>query len=120
MPTLSQSRAKLKRELLTELQDDYVGLWEVTRLVGDALGTSDAAVIQDITERVLFDMLMAGLIRPGLAKDDGSFEPWSLEPERAALRITKELREVGGTPRLGEIAWFDLTPRGERVAARPM
>ena len=68
--------ADLEREVLEEMKDDYVGLWEIARLVGTELGTEDEPTIRENTLHIVENMMMYGLIRPGIAKDDGEFEPW--------------------------------------------
>jgi hypothetical protein len=109
--------ADLEREVLEEMKDDYVGLWEIARLVGAELDTEDEPTIRDNTLHVVENMIMHGLIRPGAAKDNGEFEPWAEDPGRAILRIDAEWEDLGRMPGLGEGAWFDLTDYGERVAA---
>ncbi len=117
MATLSTRKAEdLERIILEELTDDYLGVWEVARLARDELGTEDEALVREGAMSVIETMLMHGLIRPGLAKSDGRFEGWELDPGRAVLRIREEWERLGRTPTLGEIAWFDLTDYGEKVA----
>ncbi len=117
MATLSTAKAeRLERMILEELTDDYLGMWEVAQLVRDELGTEDDAEVRESTIGVLETMLMHGLIRPGLARSDGRFEAWALDPGRAALRISEEWERLGRMPTLGEIAWLDLTDYGEKVA----
>ena len=117
MATLSTSKAEgLERIILQELTDDYLGMWDVAQLARDELETEDDRVIFESTISVLETMLMHGLIRPGRARSDGRFEAWELDPGRAALRIREEWKRLGRIPTLGEIAWFDLTDHGEKVA----
>jgi hypothetical protein len=65
---------------------------------------------------VVENMIMHGLIRPGFAKDDGKFEPWTEDAGPPLLRISEEWEKLGRTPTLGDLAWFDLTDYGEKVA----
>jgi hypothetical protein len=117
MATLSTSKAEgLERMILEELIEDYLGLWEVARLVREELETEDEASVRESAMRVIETMLMHGLIRPGLARSDGGFEAWELDTGSAALRIGEEWERLGRMPALGEIAWFDLTNYGEKVA----
>ena len=117
MASLSATKAEeLEREILEELTDDYLGMWEIVRLVRDKLGTEDAAAVRESTMRLIETMLMHGLIRPGLARNDGTFDAWDLDPGRASAEIEHRWEELGRMPSLGEIAWFDLTPYGEKVA----
>lgn len=114
-PTLTQGEAeRLRREILAELADDYVGLWEVAWMVATELGSEDAAAVRENTMRLVEGMLLRGLIRPGLAREDGGFDPWPTGPEDFVLALKERWDAVGGRlPTLGEIAWFDSTPRGQ-------
>jgi hypothetical protein len=117
MATLSTSKAEgLERIILRELTDDYLGMWDVAQLARDELETEDDTIFFESTMSVIETMLGQGLIRPGLARSDGRFEAWELAPGRAALRIREEWELLGRIPTLGEIAWFDLTDYGEKVA----
>jgi hypothetical protein len=117
MTTLSTDKSEgLERMILEELTDDYLGMWEVAQLVRDELGTEDAIEVREYALGVLETMLMHGLIRPGLARSDGRFDAWELDPGRAALRISDEWKRLGRMPTLGDIAWLDLTDYGEKVA----
>lgn len=121
MTTLSTSKAEeLERRILEELADDYLGMWEVVGLVRDGLGsaTGDASSVRESTMALLETMLMHGLVRPGLARGEGTFDPWDSGPGPALMEIERRWDELGREPVLGEIAWFDLTDYGEKVARR--
>jgi hypothetical protein len=109
----------LQREILEELQEDYIGLWEVARLVGAELDTDEEAVIHENTLHLVESMLMHGLIRPGAPTVEGDFLPWdeAENPGKSLLRISQEWERLGRLPSLGDITWFDLTDFGERYAA---
>jgi hypothetical protein len=112
-----KDRAELEREILEEMKDDYLGLWEIARLVRTELGFEDESAASETTLQIIKDMLMQGLIRPGVATDDGGFEPWSTSPGRSAMMIYDGWERLGRPPTVGDIAWFDLTDWGERVAS---
>jgi hypothetical protein len=109
--------ADLEREVLEEMRSDYVGLWEIARLVSAELGAEDEPTVREHTLGLIENMIMYGLIRPGVAKDNGGFEPWSEDTGRANLRIREEWEALGHVPEVGDVAWFDLTDHGEAVAA---
>jgi hypothetical protein len=116
--TLAAGKAeRLERELLEEMKDDYVGLWEIVRLVRSELGLEDPAAIREDTLHIIEQMLMQGWIRPGVATDAGDFEAWETDPGRALLTIGEDWDRLGRMPTVGDIAWFDLTEWGERVAS---
>jgi len=109
----------LQREILEELKEDYMGLWEIARLVSTELGTDDELAIHDNTLQIVENMLMHGLILPGVPTNEGEFLPWveARNPGKSLLRISEEWDRLGHLPSLGDIAWFDLTEYGERYAA---
>ncbi len=108
----------LKWEILEELKDDYVGAWDVAWLVADDLGTEDPTEVREYALGLLGHMLMFGEIRAGVATDEGEFEPWPGSPDESLRKITESWECLERTPALGEVAWFDLTPFGERLAAQ--
>lgn len=120
MSTLPESiTERLQREVLAELEDDYVGVWEIAHLAEEELGTTDPGEIQELVREVVSNMLMHGWIEPGYATDEGGFEPWPEEaPGRTALKISEELEALGRRPALGDVVWFNLTSYGEKVAAQ--
>jgi hypothetical protein len=116
--TLTTDKAeRLERELLEEMKDDYVGLWEIARLVRSELELEDPEAIRDDTLHIIEQMLMQGWIRPGIATDAGDFEAWDTAPGKTLLAIRAGWDKLGRIPTVGDIAWFDLTDRGERVAS---
>ena len=116
--TFAADRAeRLEHELLVEMKDDYVGVWEIARLVRSELGVDDPIGIREITLQVSEEMLMHGWIRPGVATKSGEFEPWDTNPGTTLATIVEDWEKLGRTPTVGDIAWFDLTEWGERVAS---
>jgi hypothetical protein len=116
--TFAADRAeRLEHELLEEMRDDYVGLWEVARLVRSELGVDDPARVRETTLRIIEQMLMQGWIRAGYATHDGEFEAWEVDPGTALLQIDGRWEGLGRTPTVGDIAWFDLTEWGEQIAS---
>ncbi len=117
MATLSAGKSeKLQRELLAELADDYIGLWDIARLVAEELGVEDDAAVREGTMRLVEGMLLLGLIRPGLARDDGGFDPWPTDPRASVLALNDRWNRIERPLTLGDIAWFELTPWGEKIA----
>jgi hypothetical protein len=106
--------ARLKRELLEEAAEDYVGLWAALWPLREELGIEDEAVRRKIALRVLSDLLEADLIRAGVPKGRVRFDAWDLPAEKVLERIEREWDELGREPDIGEVVWFDITERGER------
>ena len=105
----------LRNELLEDLTDDYVGVWDVARRVKREWSIEDVSEVRATAMTLLSDPIEDGFITPGLARNDGGFDAWELAPEEAVDRIRREWQELGRMPSLGDIAWFDITPRGERL-----
>ena len=116
--TFAADRAeRLEHELLEEMKDDYVGLWEIAHLVRSELGVEDPDAVREDTLHIIEEMLMQGWIRPGVATADGGFVPWQTDPGRWLLTISESWDRLGRTPTVGDVAWFDLTEWGEQVAS---
>lgn len=106
---------KVQSIFFEDLVDDYEGIWRLARMVKDALGTDDPDTVREVTLKLVGDWLSAGLIRAGIPHGyDSGFDVWSEHGEEAAERISAEWRELGRLPSLGDIAWFSITPKGER------
>jgi hypothetical protein len=115
-----KDRAALEREILEEMKDDYLGLWEIARLVSTELGFEDnETAVYETTLQILESMIMEDLIRPGVPTDDGEFKPWTTGPGRSMRTISEEWAQLGRMPTVGDVAWFDLTDWGEKVASPP-
>lgn len=100
-----------------DLLDDYEGIWRLARMVSSAIGTAEPAIVREVTLKLVKDWLVAGLVRAGVPHGyDSGFSAWPEEGEEAAARIADEWSETGRLPLLGEIAWFTITPEGERLA----
>lgn len=99
-----------------DLMDDYEGLWRLARMVKDALGTDEPEAVREVTLKLLGEWLSEGLIRSGVPHGyDSGFDSWPEQGEAAAERISAEWHELDRMPLLGDIAWFDITPKGERL-----
>lgn len=99
-----------------DLVDDYEGIWRLARMVKEALGTDDSATVREVTLKLAGDWLSADLVRAGVPHGyDSGFKAWPEEGEEAAEKVAAGWREIGGLPSLGDIAWFAITPKGERL-----
>lgn len=95
--------------------DDYEGLWVLADLVGDELDIEDAQQVREMTMGILADLLTHEWVRIGtLSGRDGRFKPWSMDVVEALEYIATEWEKLGRLPTIGEIAWFDITKKGER------
>jgi hypothetical protein len=102
MPTLKS----LKEGILTECEDDHVGLWSVARDIEEAFPDKDEAAIRDEVLHLLHDLLTAREIQAGYpTRTGGEFRPLDLSPEQVIAQIEKEW-PVGRRPTIGEGVWF--------------
>ena len=113
------SKEMLRRTLLLETADDEVGLWLVARWVRQEGDLEDEGAVREATLDLLGEMLRDGVIKAGYPDaHHRRFRPWSISAEEVITRIVKEWRALGRPPRLGEIAWFAATTKGEQEALR--
>lgn len=106
---------KLRGDLLEDLTDDYVGIWDVARRVQREWSLEEGSKIRTTAMILLSDPLEDGFIEPGLARSAGGFDAWGLSPEEAVDRLRREWTVMNATPSLGDIAWFALIPAGEHL-----
>lgn len=102
MPTLES----LKRSILTECEDDHVGLWSVIRDVEDFFPNLDELAIRDRVLTLLDELLHAHEIKAGFPSPDGRrFLALGLKPEKVVAKI-KEEWPLDRRPTIGEGVWF--------------
>src|SRR4051812_22943418 len=101
MATLHKETDLLER-ILTECEEDYVGLWSIYRQV-KAAHIADA---KTFTLALIDFLLSAGIVEAGVPDAQGGFHAWQLSPEDALQRITREWSSLGREPDIGDIVWF--------------
>jgi hypothetical protein len=109
MPTLES----LKQGILTECEEDHVGLWSVLRDVEEAFPQRDEKAVRDQVLRLLHELLAAHDIKAGFPTPDGRFRPLRAAPEEIIARIEAEW-PVGQRPTVGEGLWFTRRKRKSR------
>ncbi len=112
MPTLES----LKQSILTECDEDHVGLWSVVRDVAEAApeaGPKPPFGIQVL--RLLHELLLARDIKAGFPTPKGRFRTFAHAPEKIMEQIKAEW-PVGHRPTIGEGLWF--TRAKKRTATR--
>lgn len=73
--------------------------------------------VQEQALQVLKDLLQEDLVEAGIPhfrRED--FEAWNLSTQEIIKRINSEWGQLGRTPIVGDIVWFRLTSRGEKIA----
>ena len=90
-------------DLRAECSDDYVGLWEVVRLLRDGgMGSAESA------ERIVA-VVAALLDDPEITIGqfaDGTFREWPGNAQDRVARLERELVALGRTPDIGDVAWL--------------
>ena len=120
---------RLKRDVLKESAEDYVGLWSIIWRIRYELNDqeyppreedqADPVEVRCMTLGLVQDLLQDGLVRVGFPTLDGrGFEPWSLEPGEVTYRINLEWDALGREPNIGEVVWFTTTEKGTKEVQR--
>lgn len=110
MPTVEA----LKQSILTECQEDYVGLWSIIRDVEACFPKKDDAAIRDHVLTLLNDLLATHEIQAGLPAPDGrGFRPLRIAPDKVLARVRAEW-PAGHHPTIGEGLWFTKAKKKSR------
>ncbi len=101
-------RTDLEKMVLQACREDYVGLWELVRIVERELPGVDLVTS---TMNLIRKLLSEGLIRAGEPTSDGrGFLAWEGGVEETLSRIEFEWRRLRRKPTLGEVVWFEEAP----------
>ena len=103
---------EIKRGLVIECHDDYVGLWAVIWPLERAYPDKSDDEIREITLEMVEELLSSENIRPsdeGYYKE-GKFSPWQLSTDETIARIRDEWKRLGRKPNIGDIVWFTAWP----------
>lgn len=106
MATLHRETSLLER-ILTECEDDYVGLWSIYRKIKET-GYPDP---RGATTTLIHFLLTAGVVEAGTLDNRGTFVPFGLEADDVLRRIQAEWSKLNREPDIGDIAWFTTPVR---------
>jgi hypothetical protein len=109
MPTIES----LKQSILTECEEDHVGLWSIIRDVEEFLPKQDEAAVRDQVLRLLHELLVAHEINAGFPTAECRFRGLKAPPEKIMARIKAEW-PVGHRPTIGEGLWFTRAKKRSR------
>ena len=90
-------------EVAAEVEEDFVGLWVVARLVREDRPDADSVELRGVTADVCGALLAQGASL-GQFRPDGEFETW--DPASAVDRLLVEWNDLGRDPDIGEITWL--------------
>lgn len=96
------SRETVVAQVRDECDEDYVGMWEIHRLLAEAeTSAPDQAGILEVVDRLLAE----GEVTIGQFSD-GAFHEWPGDRAARVQRLQRELSELGRAPDIGDIAWL--------------
>ena len=95
----------LVESTLLELQQDYVGVWELFR---EAQGMHAEETAEIVVLDAVRQLMARGDIQFG-DFDGNTFTPMDLGIEGVVQKIQGELRTLGRCPDIGEIGWLRLS-----------
>jgi hypothetical protein len=113
-----ETMSAASEEILLAGLDDWVQACEVDWAVGGA-GPSTKEERLAAAIEVVGQLLRAGLMEIGDVLVGKGFVPWSLDIDAALTEV--QLRWMAleeEHPRLGDVCWLNLTPRGEEAARK--
>lgn len=104
----------LKQSILTECEEDHVGLWSVIRDAEEFFPENDEPAIRDRVLSLLHELLLAHEIQAGVPDPLGQgFCPLRIPPDKILAQIEAEW-PVGRRPTIGEGIWFTRTKKKSR------
>jgi hypothetical protein len=109
MPALES----LKQSILTECDEDHVGLRSVIRDVEEFLPQRDETAVRNQVLRLLHELLAAHEIKAGFPTREGGPRSLKVAPEKILARIEADW-PVGHRPTIGEGLWFTRAKKRNR------
>ncbi len=104
----------LKQSILTECEEDHVGLWSVIRDAEELFPKRDEASLRNQVLALLYELLRAHEIKAGFPAPNGrGFRPLRIAPEKIMARIEADW-PVGRRPTIGEGLWFTRVRKTSR------
>ena len=112
MDGVNASLDLVKEEILRELREDFVGLWEFVGRIRAHWPSANAAQVRTLVIRCVRELLAEEAIQPGFPTPDGrGFQPWAISPDETVAAIELVWDRIGREPTIGEIVWFDRASR---------
>ena len=104
----------VKQSILTECEDDHVGLWSIIRDVEESFPKKDEGAVRDRVLTLLHELLLAHEIQAGFPATNGrGFRPLQVAPDKVLARIETEW-PIGRRPTIGEGLWFTRAKKRSR------
>jgi hypothetical protein len=106
----------LKQSILTECEEDHVGLWSIIRDAEEFLPKRDEAVVRDQVLKLLHELLVPSEIQAGYPTADGRFRPLTEASDKVLARLEADW-PMGHRPTIGEGLWFTRAKKERRKKA---
>jgi len=106
MPSQLWSNEEYVEALLSDIENDYLGLWEVSHLLHGP-GVPTVAARRELGMNLVRDLVSQHGLIPGFLTE-GGFVLWLIDPIDAVARIDREWRELGRDPNISEVCWFKV------------
>jgi hypothetical protein len=103
----------LIEDVLARGMDDWLHLAEFVS-IAKRTRVNGPEALRALALGLIAEVVCEGLMVPGDA-DEAGFHPWTLTPGDAIQRIVQGWSEDNLYPTPGSVAWFKLTPDGEKV-----
>ena len=104
----------LKRSILSECEEDHVGLWSVIKDAREALPGQDEVAFREHVLAMLQELLTAHEIVAGFPLDDGRFRSLRLTPEKVMTQVRSDW-PIDHRPTIGEGVWFTRSKKANRA-----
>jgi hypothetical protein len=110
-------RQELRRAVLLTGLDDWVGLWEIVRLVREReSGDINDLDVKSLVIGLLTQLLDNDEVQVGSLINGGEFSSWPSSKEEAMRDIITAWENLGRDPNIGEVCWLQNTELGDRLA----
>lgn len=115
----------VSRLKIMNLLEDYIVVfgtedWVDVRIVAYAVArefSESPDGVRELSMEIVSDLIRDGEMVAGDLGEEG-FEAWEVDAEEAIRRVDQRWRELGDKlPGIDEVAWLDLTNKGEKRAA---
>jgi hypothetical protein len=106
-------RRSLVEDLLARGISDWIYVAEVV-FVARRSGLTDTEGLRGLALGLMTEMMVRRLMVPGDV-DEFGFQPWPSTLGEAIQRIEETWDEEELSPTPGSVAWFNLTPKGDRL-----
>jgi hypothetical protein len=111
MPPQPWSHEEYIEALLSDIENDHLGLWEVSHLL-NVTGVATVPARRELGMNLVRALVSHHGLIPGFLTEGGGFAQWPINPIDAVARIEREWRELGRDPNISEICWF-TSPHAE-------